>query len=224
MTFFALTSLLRLPESSTQLTTKSSRPRSVRADGWASSALSRSRRIISPSERLFQLPLLVDRKLAVLLYLTNDYLRRSMSQTLDHSEIDWTAFVKNAPVHLWARKDGVPMTNKQMIFISHVFNKASTAGNLLSFLDRISTSVNCCRLFAQDRSIETMHEIAFAYLSRDSQQRRLLGHIESLQDSHFATGAVRFVASEDCYVTFICIWRNLFEQGVNLSIKYFIFY
>lgn len=108
-----------------------------------------------------------------------------------------------------------------MISISHVLNEAYSARKFRFFVDFIIISVRCCCLFAQNRTIKNIRDIALADLTRDIQQQRLLGNKESRQSFRLAAVAARLVASEDCFATFTHVWRSLSEQGVKLSMTYF---
>lgn len=72
------------------------------------------------------------------------------------------------------------MSTQQMISILHVLSAALSARMPLPFFDRATAFVSYCLLFAQGRNIEIMRDIVPADLTRDTQQPRLLGNIESL--------------------------------------------
>lgn len=88
-------------------------------------------------------PPFVNGKLDVSLYLTDGFHRRAMSRKMDDLEVDSASFAENAGVYFWLRKNGAPITNKQIMSISHVLIEAFSTKDPLSFFDRITANISC---------------------------------------------------------------------------------
>lgn len=94
-------------------------------------------------------------------------------------------------------KNGMLLTNKQMIFISHVLNESFFAEICLFLFDRGTTFISSCCFLAHDRSVESMHDIVLADLTYAVQQHRLLGNIKYCKVFSLVTAAGRLAASKD---------------------------
>lgn len=51
------------------------------------------------------------------------------------------------------RKDGTPVTNNYTVSISTVLDEESSAGETLTFFDRMVRAISCCRLLVRDRGV-----------------------------------------------------------------------
>lgn len=160
-------------------------------------------------------PPAVDGKLLVLLHLFDGFHRRAMSKTFDESGRDWASLAKEAGVQVWPRKNDTSVINKETISIPQMPSNGSFAGKLFSSSDCMICAVSCCHLFAQDRSLPSVCDIAVAEIVKDIQQHRLLGNREARQVSSMETVYVRLASSDECYEAFICVCKKLFHKKVS---------
>lgn len=78
------------------------------------------------------------------------------------------------------------------------------------------TAIGCCRLFIQDRALQSLSDTIPPKLGRKVQQHEMLENVEDRQVLRTITVPIRLAFSDECCGSFIRVCEELSHRGVSL--------